>query len=83
MLLKMALFHSFSWLSNVLLHICIPRCYYLFIYQNEHLGCFHVLTIIDSAAMNIGVHISLRFRVFSGYTPGVGLQNHMTTILVL
>ena len=24
-----------------------------------HLGCFHVLTFINSAAMNIGVHVSL------------------------
>ena len=30
-----------------------------------HLGCFHVLTMINSAAMNIGVHVSLSCILFS------------------
>ena len=30
-----------------------------------HLGCFHVLAMINSAAMNIGVHVSLSDLVFS------------------
>ena len=34
-----------------------------------HLGCFHVLAVISSAAMNIGVHVSLSILVSSGYMP--------------
>ena len=33
---------------------------------NGHLGCFHVLTIVNSAAMNTGVHISFQIMFFSG-----------------
>ena len=47
-----------------------------FIYSSvdEHLGCFHFLAIVNSAAMNAGVHVSLSIMVFSGYIcPVVGL----------
>ena len=32
-----------------------------------HLGCFHVLAIINNAAMNIGVHMSLSDLVWEGF----------------
>ena len=37
-----------------------------------HLGCFHVLAIINSAAMNIGVHVSLSDLVSSVCVPRSG-----------
>ena len=42
-----------------------------------HLGCFHVLAIINSAAMNIGVHVPLSILRFPRCVcPAVGLLGH-------
>ena len=34
-----------------------------------HLGCFHVLAIVNSAALNIGVCVYFSILVSSGYMP--------------
>ena len=62
MLLQMALFHSFWWLSNIPLYV--SHLHYPFI-------CWWIfgLAIINSAAMNIGVHVSFQIIVLSGYMP--------------
>ena len=60
---SMSLFHSFSWLSNLCIYV--PHLLYPFV--DEHLGYFLDLAIVNSAAMNIGVHISFQIMVFSGY----------------
>ena len=38
-----------------------------------HLGCFQVLAIINSAVMNIGVHVSLSILVSSVCIPSSGI----------
>ena len=37
-----------------------------------HIGCFHVLAAVNSAAMNTAVHMSCQIMVFSGYMHGSG-----------
>ena len=60
MLLQMALFHL----------------YHFFIHSSVsgHLDCFQVLTIVNSAAVNIGIHVSFSIFISSGYMPRSGIS---------
>ena len=65
MLLQMVLFHSFLWLSS----IPLVYMYHIFFIRSSvdgYLGCFHVLAIVNSAAVNIGVNIC-NFYTFGTY----------------
>ena len=50
-------------------------CHIFFIHSSVdgHLGCFHVLVIVNRAAMNILVHDSFWIMAFSGYMPSSGI----------
>ena len=41
---------------------------------NGHLGCFYVLVIVNSASVNIGVHVPFSILVSSGYMPRSGIS---------
>ena len=51
-------------------HLCYPfLCQWTF-------WLFHVLAIANSAAINIGVHVSFWIMVFSGYMPRSGIAGY-------
>ena len=47
--------------------------YFIHSSVNGHLGYFHVLAIVNSAAVNIGVHVYFSVLIFSGYMPRSGI----------
>ena len=64
--------HPCLWLSNIPLHIC-TTAFFIHSSVDEHLGCFHVLAIVNSAAMNNGIRVSFSILVSSGYMPVSGI----------
>ena len=47
---------------------------------NEHLGCFHVLAIVNTAVMNTGVCVSFSIMVSSGYMLEEEIATHSSTL---
>ena len=79
MLLQMALFPS----SLMVELFSIVYMHHVFIQSSAvgHLGCFHVLAIVNRAAMNTGAHASFQVMFFSTYMPRSGMQGHMVALI--
>ena len=74
-------------LSAFHIYICVCA-HHIFIHLSVdgQLGSFPVLALINSAAMNVRVHVFFQIRVFIfflGIRPGVGLLDHMITLFLV
>ena len=50
-----------------------------------HLVCFRVLALVDSAAVNNGIHVPFSVLVSSGYMPmsGIAGSYHMVVLFLV
>ena len=67
----MVLSHSFLWLSSI--PVYVYATYYLSIHLLKDIYVVFMSWPFNSAAVNIGVHVSFQVIVFSGYMPRSGI----------
>ena len=78
MLLQMALLPSFFSLQAIFYCVYIPHLLYPFIYLWTF-RCFYSLATVYSDALNTGVHVSFKIRIFSRYMPASGIAGSYGT----
>ena len=64
-------------------HTHVSHIFFIYSSVNGHLICFHLLAIVNSAAVNVGVHVSFQIRIFVFFLYiclGVGLLDDMVTL---
>jgi hypothetical protein len=78
---------SFNFMSSKCInlpsnHTCMSLCLNPFI-SSRASWLFHSLTTVNSAAKNIGEHVSLLYYIPSSISLGVGLLDHVAVLLLV
>ena len=57
--------------------------FFIHLSVDGHLGCFYDLAIVNSAVMNIGVHVLFELWFSLDIRPVVGLLHHMVILFLV
>ena len=53
--------------------VCMYHSFFIHSSVDGHPGCFHIFAIVNSVAVNNGIHVSFSTLVSSGYMPRSGI----------
>ena len=55
--------------------VCVCVCvYHIFLIHSSddgHVGCFHILALVNCSGMNTELYVSFQIRALSGYMPRI------------
>ena len=65
--------NAFLFMAEQYSIVYMYHSFFIHLSVDGYLGCFHVLAIVNRAAVNTGVHVSLSVLISSGYMLRSGI----------